>query len=80
MRIRYYALPSQPAKDKFPNLSAVGIGYQVVRWLAANRERGYMGLSSCNALAEHFFWHYPCEFCLDSRGWPIGPDANDYSR
>lgn len=66
--IAYYALPSQPAQDKFPALSWRGTAYQVKRWINANRARGFRGLGSCNALAARFFWHYPCEFLLDLGG------------
>ena len=64
----YYAMPGQVAKDKMPDLGTLGIAFNCMRYLRANRERGYMGLSSCNWLAEWAFWHYPCEFLFNSRG------------
>lgn len=39
-----------------------GIGFNCGRFIRANIRRGYMGLTNCNWLVEHFFWHYPCEY------------------
>lgn len=67
--IVYYALPSPLAADRKPKItSPLAIGFQVKRWLKAQREYGYMGIGNCNALVERFYWHYPCEYLFDSRG------------
>lgn len=67
-KVYYYAIPSQPALDKFPDLSTTGVAFQCKRWIFANHQRGYLGMLNCNRLADWAFWHYPCEFCLSSTG------------
>lgn len=68
-QIVYYALPGDVAREKHPTIKdPIAMGFQCKRWIHAFRERAFHGSLCCNALAHHFFWHYPCEFVYDARG------------